>query len=106
MAVFAVTTAKGPNWDRARGIREQQAWDEHAAFADSLVDRGVVILGGPISSDSDEDVGLLVVNAADDQEVQSIFSNDPWATNLVLRVKAVRPWSLWLDSRRSKPDQD
>lgn len=47
MPVFAVMTAKGPNWDTSRGNREQQAWDEHAAFFDDLVDRGVVILGGP-----------------------------------------------------------
>jgi uncharacterized protein len=105
MAVFAVTTAKGPNWDLARGIREQQGWDEHAAFADGLVDRGVVVLGGPISSDRDDDVGLLVVNAADEQEVRSIFSDDPWATNMVLRVKEVRPWTLWLDSRRSMSEE-
>jgi uncharacterized protein YciI len=105
MSVFAVTTAKGSNWDCARGIREQQAWDKHAAFADGLVDRGIIVLGGPISSDSDDDVALLVVNAADEQEVRSIFIEDPWATNMVLRIKHVRPWTLWLDSRRSESHQ-
>src|SRR5215831_6034239 len=40
MAVFAVTTAKDTNWDGARDIREQPFWEEHAAFADALVDRG------------------------------------------------------------------
>jgi uncharacterized protein len=70
MAVFAVTTAKGPKWDLARGIREQRGWDEHAAFADGLVDRGVVVLGGPISTDSEDDVGLLIVNAGDAEEVR------------------------------------
>jgi hypothetical protein len=102
MAVFAVRTAKGPKWDHARGIREQEAWGEHAAFADGLVDRRVVVLGGPISSDNEDDVGLLVVNATDEQEVQAIFSQDPWATNLVLRIKEVRAWTLWLDGRRSR----
>jgi hypothetical protein len=65
--MFTVTRAKGPNWDHARGIREQQAWEEHAAFADGLVDRGIVILGGPISSDSDDDVVLFAVNAVVEQ---------------------------------------
>jgi hypothetical protein len=37
MPVFAVTTAKGVNWDHARGMRQQSFWDEHAAFADRLV---------------------------------------------------------------------
>ncbi|HET8630156.1 MAG TPA: YciI family protein [Thermomicrobiales bacterium] len=105
MAVFAVTTAKGPNWDPARGIRDQQGWDRHAAFADSLVERGVIILGGPIASDSDEEVALLAVNAADGQELRSVFGDDPWARSGVLRIKAVRPWTLWLDGRAAGPDR-
>ncbi|HEX5505705.1 MAG TPA: YciI family protein [Thermomicrobiales bacterium] len=100
MAVFAVTTAKGPNWDLSRGIRDQRAWDQHAAFADGLVDRGVIALGGPIASDAEEDVALLVVEAADEQELRAIFGDDPWATSGVLRIKEVRPWTLWLDGRR------
>ena len=31
MPVFAVSTAKGPNWDHARGNREQRFWDEHVS---------------------------------------------------------------------------
>ena len=105
MPVFAVATAKGPNWDHARGIREQQGWDEHASYFDSLVDRGVVILGGPIGGGSDEDVGLLAVDGADERELRSIFGADPWAANGVLRVKEIRPWTLWLDSRRTGSDR-
>lgn len=105
MPVFAVMTARGPNWDPSRKIREQQGWDEHAAFFDSLVDKGVVILGGPISGGSDEDVALLAVNAADERELRSVFSADPWAANSVLRIKEVRSWTLWLDSRGSGSDR-
>src|SRR5260370_12784725 len=47
----AVRTAKGVTWDHARGIREQALWDEHSACAGSLVQEGVIILGGPIDSD-------------------------------------------------------
>jgi hypothetical protein len=104
MAVFAVTTAKGPHWDERRGIRDQQAWEEHAVFADALVDRGVILLGGPISG-RDEDVALLAVNAADDQELRSIFSDDPWTKNGVFRIKEVRLWTIWLDGRRASSDQ-
>jgi uncharacterized protein YciI len=68
---------------------------------DDLVDKGVVILGGPIGGGSDEDVALLAINAADEAELRSIFRADPWAANGVLRIKEVRPWTLWLDSRES-----
>jgi uncharacterized protein len=104
MPVFAVTTAKGPTWNPSRGIREQRAWNEHAAFFDGLVDKGVVIMGGPIGG-SDEDVALLAVNAADAQELRAIFSADPWTANGVLRIKEVRSWALWLDGRGSGSDR-
>ena len=99
MPVFAVTTAKGVNWDRARGIREQRCWDEHAAFADELVERGVIILGGPIASPDPDDIALLAVTAADEDTLRSIFDADPWTVHQVFRIKDVRPWTLWLDGR-------
>jgi hypothetical protein len=68
--MFAVTTAKGANWDHGRGNREQPYWDQHAAFADGLVDRGVIILGGP------------------------------WTAHGVFRIKRIQPWTIWLDGRR------
>jgi uncharacterized protein len=99
MPVFAVTTAKGPRWDYARGNREQPLWDEHAAFADELVDRGVVIIGGPIASDDREDIALLAVEAADEDAARAVFNDDPWTAHQVFRIKSVRAWSLWLDGR-------
>jgi hypothetical protein len=99
MPVFAVTTAKGPNWDHARDIREQPFWHEHAAFADQLLARGFIILGGPIASGDDEDIALLAVEAADENGVRPVFDADPWAVHHVFRVKSVWPWTLWLDGR-------
>ena len=95
--MFAVTTAKGPDWDHGRAIREQQRWDEHATFANDLVDRGVIVLGGPIGGGDDEELALLAVVSADEQELRSIFSRDPWTANGVFRIKEVRPWTIWLD---------
>lgn len=99
MPVFAVTTAKGPNWDHARGIREQPFWDEHGAFADGLVKRGVIIIGGPIHSDDAEDIALLAVEATDEAALRSIFDADPWIVHEVFRIKQVQRWTLWLDGR-------
>ena len=99
MSVFAVTTAKGSNWDHARGLRQQRFWDEHAAYADGLVAQGIVIIGGPIDGVDDEDIALLAIEAADENAVQSVFDADPWTVHQVFRVKDVRRWTLWLDSR-------
>jgi uncharacterized protein len=99
MPMYAVTTAKGPNWDDTRGIREQPYFEQHAAFADELVERGVIILGGPVDSDDDEDIALLAVEAPGEDALRIVFDDDPWIVHQVFRLKHVRPWTLWLDGR-------
>jgi uncharacterized protein len=98
MAIFAVTTERGPRWDPVRSTREQDAWEEHAAFADDLVQRGIIIVGGPVSG-GDNDIALLAVNASDEAELQRVFSQDPWTLNGVFRIKDARSWEWWLDGR-------
>jgi uncharacterized protein len=101
MSTFAVTTAKGPRWDDARGIREQAFFDEHAAFMDELVAGGVIVLGGPIDSDDAGVIALLAVVAPDEAAARAVFSADPWLKHQVFRLKEIRAWSIWLDGRRS-----
>ena len=99
MPVYAVTTAKGPNWDHNRGIREQPYFEEHAAFADELVERGVIILGGPVDSEDNEDIALLAVEAPGEDALRVVFDDDPWIVHQVFRLKHIRTWTLWLDGR-------
>jgi uncharacterized protein YciI len=98
VAVFAVTEVAGPNWDPSRPRREQIGWDEHAAFMDALVDDGFVILGGPIG---DGERVMLVVEAADEREVEARFAPDPWLPAGVLEIATIEPWTIWLDARKS-----
>jgi uncharacterized protein YciI len=97
MAVFALSTVHGPGWDDARPIREQRAWDQHAAFMDGLVDDGFIILGGPFG---DGTRTLHVVEAADEQEIRTRMAEDPWASMGLLLIGSIEPWQLWLDGRR------
>src|ERR1700726_888148 len=85
MAYFAVRLVHGPGWDSARPIREQDGWDEHAAFMDGLVDDGFIILGGPVGVGEQT---LHVVEAADEKEIKARLAGEPWAR--------------WLDSRLKK----
>ncbi len=100
MANFAVTMTHGAGWDPSRQIRDQDAWDEHAAFMDGLVDDGFVILGGPLG---DGERALHVVEAADEHEIRARLGEDPWASTGLLRIGAIEPWALWLDGRRANP---
>ncbi|MGA3215572.1 MAG: hypothetical protein ABSD97_07780 [Acidimicrobiales bacterium] len=99
MAHFAVTTAHGPSWDTSRPIRDQQAWAEHAAFMDGLVDDGFVILGGPLT---DGERALLAVEATDESEIRRRLSEDPWAAMDLLRIGLIEPWTIWLDGRERR----
>ena len=95
MAFFAVTMETGPNWDNSRGRREQDAWDEHAAFMDGLVDDGFLILGGPL-----DDVRTMhAIEAVDEQEIRDRFARDPWAPTGQLQIAHIQPWTIWLDAR-------
>jgi uncharacterized protein YciI len=96
MGNFAVRLVHGPGWDPGRPIREQDGWDEHAAFMDGLVEDGFIILGGPVG---DGEQTLHAVEAADEGEIRTRLALDPWASAGLLRVGPVEPWALWLDGR-------
>ena len=95
---FLVTRAWGPAWDPSRPRRGQAGWDEHAAFMDSLVDAGFVVLGGPVGEDVDTGRALLVVRAESEEAVRARLAADPWPEEL-LTIERIEPWSVWLRGR-------
>jgi uncharacterized protein YciI len=97
---FLVKLARGPAWDHARRRREQEGWDEHAAFMDALTEEGIVILGGPVGVDDGEDV-LLVVDVESEEAIRTRLAEDPWARDL-LTIESVEPWSVWLRGFRAR----
>lgn len=101
MAKFVVTTVHGRNWDTAKrglsGIREQAAFDEHAAFMDRLVEEGSIVLGGPLD---DGEQALLIFEAQDEAEIRARMADDPWEPMGVLHIGEIRHWSIWLDAAK------
>jgi hypothetical protein len=91
---FVVMREQGPAWDGTRGIRQQQGWDEHAAFMDALVDDGFVVLGGPLG---DGHRALLVVEATDEGAVRASLEPDPWTSAHLLEIGMLEPWTVWMD---------
>jgi uncharacterized protein YciI len=77
-------------------MREQEGWDEHAAFMDDLVDKGAIILGGPLEGDRET---MHVIAAGSEQAVRDLFATDPWWVNGMLRPVAVERWTILLDGR-------
>jgi uncharacterized protein YciI len=93
-AYFLVRHARGPAWDPSRGRREQAGWDEHAAFIDRLSGDGKIPLGGPVG-DIDGQYAMLVVRAANEDEVHAMFVDDPWMDS-ILRIESTESWTLWI----------
>lgn len=98
---YLVRLARGNSWDHSVARREQAGWEEHAAFMDSLVDEGAVVLGGPVGQGDGED-SVLVVDLADEAVVRDRLAEDPWIDEL-LTIKTVEPWSVWLRGRAVLP---
>jgi hypothetical protein len=96
---FLVENAKGPAWDHSREVREQDGWDEHAAFMDRLTEEAFIVLGGPIGGD-DRLSAVLVVDAGDEADVRARLAEDPWSET-VLTIESIRPWSVWLRAPKS-----
>jgi uncharacterized protein YciI len=94
---YAVTKEQAEGWDGRLKRRQQQQWDEHAAFMDGLVDDGFVILGGPLG---DGKKVLLILAAENEQEIATRLANDPWTPLRMLRTTSVERWEILLDGRQ------
>jgi uncharacterized protein YciI len=98
VANFALILVHGPAWDESVGIREQQRWEEHAAFMDGLVEDGFILVGGPVG---DRRQTMHLVEAEDEEDVRGRIAGDPWARGRLLEVGSIQPWALWLDFRNT-----
>lgn len=93
---FAVRLERGGPWDWSRGLREQEDFDEHARFMDSLVEEGFIVLGGPIEGERDV---LHAVCAQSEDAVRERLAADNWAQNGMLSIRSIEPWTILLDGR-------
>jgi hypothetical protein len=94
-----VLRRSGPEYDLSRPLEEQSGWDEHASFMDGLVERGFVVLGGPLA---DEYRVVHAVEAGSEDEIRETLARDPWSgTHLV--IDSIDPWTIRLDGRQINP---
>jgi hypothetical protein len=92
---LVVLRQSGPEWEPSRPMEEQSGWAEHASFMDDLVDKGFIVLGGPLAYDRRV---AHAVEAESEDAVRATWARDPWsATHLV--VDTIEPWTIRLDGR-------
>ena len=97
MTMFHVVLRQaGPEFDSALPLEAQTLWKEHAAYMDSLVESGRIVLGGPLPN------GRIAhaMEAASEDEIEAIWALDPWAYSHLL-LESIEPWEIRLDGRES-----
>ena len=92
-----VRVRAGATWDGG-SIREQPGWDDHAAFIDDLVARGLMVMGGPFSDSSGS---LMLFEGVGEDEVRRLLADDPFVLNGVFVVDDVREWTVFVDELSS-----
>ena len=86
----------GPEWDPSRPMEEQSDWPAHAVYMDELVERGFIVLGGPLA---DEHRVVHVVEAESEEAIRAAYARDPWHETH-LEIASIEPWTIRLDGKR------
>ena len=85
----------GPTW--TTGLPEDQpGWDEHAAFIDDLIERGVFVMGGPWTTRLGS---MSLWEGMDAGEVRETMQRDPFVLNGVFEIEDVADWTVYVDTR-------
>jgi hypothetical protein len=87
--LYLVTSVPGPDWDPTTDRRDQEGWDEHAAFMNALE------ASGPAG---DGDDALVLFDAPGEDAVRELLRGDPWS-GTILRIASIVEWTILLDSR-------
>ncbi|MCI4343160.1 MAG: hypothetical protein L3J92_03470 [Thermoplasmata archaeon] len=102
MEYFVVTNEQGRSWVDARPMREQELWAEHAAFVNSLMYAGFVILGGPIGSGRPHRA-LLIIQSNSETQVRTRLAEDPWVRAGILLTGRVDSWKILVSNDKLDP---
>jgi len=87
----------GPRWTSGPP-EDQPGWEDHAAFIDELIERGIFVMGGPYSDFSGSHT--LLENVGED-EARELVLQDPFVANGVFVLEDVRAWNVYVDELTS-----
>src|SRR5215218_7097904 len=89
----------GPTWTSGPP-EEQPDWDEHAAFVNDLIERGIFVMGGPFADYSGTQV---VLEGVTEEEARQLLAPDPFLANGVFVLEEVRTWKVYVDELTAPP---
>lgn len=102
MPYFVVINEQGPSWVDSRPMRDQDLWTEHAAFINSLMYAGLIVLGGPLGSGRPHRA-LLIFHAESEPLLRDRLMEDPWMRSGHLRIGSIEPWNILVSHEKLDP---
>jgi uncharacterized protein YciI len=96
MPYFVMICERSDAWDWSRPMRQQDAWEEHAAFMDALADEAFIVAGGPLGGEDDAPRVMHVVAAPDVAAIELRMAEDPWKPMGLIRTVSIEPWTILL----------
>jgi uncharacterized protein YciI len=101
MSYFVVIREAGPAWIDGKGITEQPAVTDHAAFMNALAEAGLVLFGGPLAgSERGRLRALLIVNADSEAQIHRRLADDPWVPTKQLLTTSIEQWNIFVGADR------
>ena len=101
MPYFVVVRERSFAWNWSLPMRDQDAWDAHAAFMDALASEGFIVAGGPLGDEDAATRVMHVVNAPDGETIEARMGDDPWTPMGLLHTVSVEPLTVLLGGFRS-----
>ncbi|HSP71718.1 MAG TPA: YciI family protein [Gaiellaceae bacterium] len=74
----------------------QPGWEDHDGFVDRLVERGIVVMGGPFS---DWSGAMLIFEGVTREDARTIIDSDPFVVNGVFVLDEILEWTVYVDAR-------
>jgi len=100
MARWVIRVQRGGPWDFSKDMRQQDGWDDHAAYMDGIFDEGFLLLAGPLEGDKET---MWVVEAESREQILERMKEDPWSPNGMLTPTKIERWDVVMD-RLPKPN--
>lgn len=91
---YVLFHSPGPQWNGDFSFREQPGIEAHVGYMAGLLERGLLVMGGPYLDDSG---GMMVSRASSLEEAESLAREDPGVRSGLLRVE-VKAWYVPLAS--------
>ena len=101
MSYFVVTREAGSGWTDGKGAFEQTGVNDHSMFMNALADEGFVLFAGPLAgSESGRIRAMVIIDAADEAEINLRLAGDPWTLTQRLDIVSIDPWNLFVGAER------